>query len=176
MTITIDSSNDAPVATPQSATTNEDTPLPIALGGTDADGDALTFAIVSPPAHGTYSAGTYTPARELSRRRLVHVHGERRRRNSLAATVTITIKPLNDAPVATPQSVATNEDTPLAIDLAGTDVDGDALTFTIVTPPAHGTFAGGTYTPSADYNGPDSFTFTANDGAVDSAPATITIS
>jgi hypothetical protein len=58
-------------------------------------------------------------------------------------------------------------------------VDGDALTFTIVTPPAHGTLAGTapnlTYTPAANYNGPDSFSFKANDGTVDSSPATVSI-
>ena len=74
----------------------------------------------------------------------------------------------NGAPVAAAQSVTTDEDTAVAITLAATDADGDPLTYTIVTAPAHGTLSGTapslTYTPAANYNGPDSFTFKANDG------------
>lgn len=62
--------------------------------------------------------------------------------------------------------------------LAGTDVDGDPLTFTHGQP-SHGALTGTppslTYVPAAGYAGPDSFTFTVNDGAVDSAPATVSI-
>lgn len=81
---------------------------------------------------------------------------------------------------ATPQSAATNEDEAKAITLTGTDADpADTLTFTVVTGPAHGTLSGTapnlTYTPAADYYGPDGFTFKANDGLSDSPPATVTI-
>lgn len=53
------------------------------------------------------------------------------------------------------------------------DLDGDPLTFSVVSPPTHGTLvlaAAGTftYTPNLNYNGPDSFTFKANDGNADS--------
>jgi MYXO-CTERM domain-containing protein len=86
---------------------------------------------------------------------------------------------VNDAPVATPQSVTTAEDTAVAITLAGTDVDGDSLSFAVVTQPAHGALTGSgaslTYTPAANYNGADSFTFKANDGALDSAAATVSL-
>src|SRR5207247_2384680 len=70
-------------------------------------------------------------------------------------------------------------DTAKAITLAATDAEGSALTFTIVAAPAHGTLSGTapavTYTPAANYNGPDGFTFKANDGTVDSNVATVTI-
>jgi hypothetical protein len=54
------------------------------------------------------------------------------------------------------------------------------LTYTIVTPPAHGTISAGTgasrtYTPTTNYVGPDSFTFKANDGFADSNTATVSI-
>jgi len=53
------------------------------------------------------------------------------------------------------------------------------LTYTVVTGPAHGTLTGEapnlTYTPHADYNGADSFTFIANDGQADSNEATVSI-
>jgi ELWxxDGT repeat protein len=86
---------------------------------------------------------------------------------------------LNRAPVANAQSVTTPEDTPAPITLTGSDPDGDALTFAVVGLPAHGTLSGTapalTYTPAANYNGPDSFTFKTNDGIVDSGLATVTI-
>jgi len=81
----------------------------------------------------------------------------------------------NSAPVAISQSVTTDKDSTKAITLAGTDADGDTLTYAVVTAPTHGTFVNGVYTPKANYNGSDSFTFKANDGKVDSAPATVSI-
>ena len=82
-------------------------------------------------------------------------------------------------PVANDQSVTTAEDTAKAITLTATDVDGDALTYTVVTQPSHGTLTGIapnlTYTPDANYYGTDSFTFKANDGTDDSNIATVRI-
>src|SRR5207249_3486202 len=98
---------------------------------------------------------------------------------SAPQTFTITITAVNDAPVANAQAVATTEDTAMPITLAASDVDGDALTYSVVVGPAHGTLSGTppavTYTPAANYNGPDSFTFKANDGTVDSNVATVSI-
>ncbi len=70
--------------------------------------------------------------------------------------------------------VATNEDVAKAITLTGQDPDGDTISFSIVTPPAHGGFGittapNLTYTPAADYNGPDSFVFRVNDGTTSGA-------
>ena len=61
-----------------------------------------------------------------------------------------------------------------------TDVDGDTLTAVLVSGPAHGTLtlnADGsfTYTPDANYNGSDSFTYKANDGSADSNVATVSL-
>lgn len=67
--------------------------------------------------------------------------------------------------------------TPTAIPLEGFDPEGQPLTYSIVTQPLHGTFSGSgqvqTYTPSPGYYGPDSFTYKANDGFADSAPAQV---
>src|SRR5205085_6306893 len=72
----------------------------------------------------------------------------------------------------------TDEDTAVAITLTGSDLDGDALTFAAGAP-LHGTLSGTApnlvYTPAPNYNGPDSFSFVANDGKVNSAPATVAI-
>ncbi|MEA2138176.1 MAG: hypothetical protein QOG56_1326, partial [Solirubrobacteraceae bacterium] len=87
--------------------------------------------------------------------------------------------PSDAAPVATPQTVTTVEDTAAAITLAGSDPDGDPLTFAIAAAPAHGVLGGTapnlTYTPVADYEGPDAFTFTVSDGSLISATATVSI-
>ena len=88
--------------------------------------------------------------------------------------------PDNHAPVATAQNVATAEDTAKTLTLAGTDEDsGDTLTYSVASNPSHGTLSGTapnlTYTPTANFNGSDSFTFTVNDGTVDSSAATVTL-
>jgi hypothetical protein len=96
-----------------------------------------------------------------------------------SATVTITVTAVNDAPMAHAQSVSTSEDTANPITLTGSDVEGSSLTYNIVVAPAHGTLSGVapnvTYTPAANYHGPDSFTFSVNDGLINSAPATVSI-
>jgi len=99
--------------------------------------------------------------------------------NVLFDTFTIT-KAGNSAPVANNQAVTALKNTTKAITLTATDANNDPLTYTIVTPPAHGTITGGTgaartYTPTTNYVGPDSFTFKANDGKVDSNTATVSI-
>jgi hypothetical protein len=62
---------------------------------------------------------------------------------------------------------------------SGSDPDHDPLTFTLVTPPAHGTLTGTApmllYTPAPGYTGQDAFPFTVSDGALTSAPATVTL-
>lgn len=87
--------------------------------------------------------------------------------------------PGNLAPVASGQTVSGTEDQPSAITLTASDPNGDPLTWTILTLPAHGTLSGSapalTYTPAANYSGPDGFTFKVNDGAADSAAAQVSI-
>ncbi len=105
-------------------------------------------------------------------------------------TDTLTIV-VNSPPVANPQSVTTGEDTAKTISLSASDADGDPVTFTIDTGPTHGALgpigpvtctpatntctADVVYTPTPDFNGPDSFTFTAADAFNSSAPATVSI-
>ncbi len=185
VTITVIAVNDAPMANDDSATTDEDIPVTIDVlaNDTDVDGDTLTVDSVTQPANGTATNNginvSYEPALNFNGTdgftyTLSDGHG-----GTDTATVTVTVEPVNDAPVAHDQSVATDEDTPLAITLGATDVDGDPLTYSIVTPPAHGALSGAapslTYTPDENYNGADSFSLKANDGAVDSNVATVSI-
>ena len=186
VTITISPVNDAPTAANGTLATLEDTSVTGMLAASDVDGDALTYAIVTNGTKGTATitnaatgAFTYTPNANANGTDTFTFKANDGTLDSNIATVTITITPVNDAPVATGQAVTTSEDTAAAIVLAATDPEGSFLTFDIVTPPAHGTLGGilpnVTYTPALDYYGPDSFTFKANDGSLDSNVATVSL-
>src|SRR5205814_5784119 len=105
--------------------------------------------------------------------------------DSAAATVTITVNSQNDAPLALDDTYTVNEDTTLSVSAPGvlandSDVEADPLSAVLVSSPAHGALTlnsdgSFSYTPAADYNGSDSFTYKANDGNLDSAVATVSI-
>ncbi len=183
VSLTINAVNDAPLANAQAVTTNEDTSLAITLTGSDVDGNPLTFALTSSPAYGTLSGTapslTYTPDGNYSGSDSFTFKVNDGTIDSAAVTVSITVNPVNDAPVANSQEVTTPEDTPTAITLTGSDIDNGSLTFSITAAPSHGTLSGSapnlSYTPAPNYNGPDSFQFVTNDGSVNSAPATVTL-
>lgn len=84
------------------------------------------------------------------------------------------------APVASDQSVAMMQDGLVVLTLSATDFENDPLTYSVESYPAHGALSGSgaslAYTPATGYVGPDSFTFTASDGALSSNTATVTIS
>jgi hypothetical protein len=85
----------------------------------------------------------------------------------------------NGRPVATTQTFVGTEDTALRLALAGSDPDRDAIRFAVATNPARGTLSGTapnlTYTPNANANGTDSFSFTVADDFDSSLPATVTL-
>lgn len=97
----------------------------------------------------------------------------------LPVLLAVTSVVVNGAPVADAQSVTTDEDVPTAITLTGSDINGDALNFTLTSQPAIGGLGGTppnlTYTPDLNLNGSDSFTFIADDGLLASPPATVDI-
>ena len=193
VTITITPVNDSPVAVNDSYTTPEDTTLNIPAAGvlandSDVDGDTLTSVIVTGVSHGTLNLNpngsfSYTPSLNYTG---VDTFVYRATDGALSsnATVTITITPLNDSPVALIDAYTTPEDTTLNIAAAGvlsndSDLDGDPLTSVLVTDVAHGTLnlnANGsfTYTPSLNYTGVDTFVYRATDGVL-SSNATVTI-
>ncbi len=88
--------------------------------------------------------------------------------------------PPNNPPVPTARFLRTTANTPKPITLTATDAEGNPLTYSIVTQPANGTLNGTPpnviYTPAANYNGTDRFTFKANDGLFDSTVATVKMS
>ena len=86
---------------------------------------------------------------------------------------------INEPPVAHDMATWAMVDTPRALTLTATDFESTSLVYTVVSPPSNGTLTGTapdlTYIPAAGLEGTDTFTFVANDGDVDSAPATVTI-
>jgi len=181
--ITVTGVNDAPVAGSQAVAAVEDTAKPITLTGFDAEGDALTYTIVRQPTLGKLSGTapnlTYTPSANANGADKFTFKVSDGTLESGVATVTIVVAAVNDTPVIASQTVATDEDAPVAITLAGSDVDGDTLTYTVVAGPTKGELTGTganlVYAPNAEYSGTDSFTVKVNDGTVDSALATVSI-
>ncbi len=172
--------NDAPVASSGSFATAEDTAFSGNLpAATDVDGDALTYAAGSTaPAHGTVVVNsdgsfTYTPTANFNGSDSF-TYAVSDGTATVERTMTVTVAPVNDAPVASSGSFATAEDTAFSGNLpAAIDVDGDALTYAAgSTAPAHGTVVVNsdgsfTYTPTANFNGSDSFTYAVSDGTRD---------
>jgi hypothetical protein len=175
--------NAVPTALAQSVTATEDTAKTITLAGTDPEGSPLTYAVVNQPTKGTLSGTppnlTYTPQLNYSGADSFTFRVNDGAANSANATVTINVTAVNDAPVATPRSVSTPRNNSVAVVLAGTDVEGSALTFAVATQPANGTLSGTppnlTYTPANGFAGSDSFTFWVNDGTANSTHATVSI-
>lgn len=95
---------------------------------------------------------------------------------SVVDTVSVCI---NAKPSAMPQSVSTKEDTAVAVTLKGSDPNNEALTYTLIDQPAHGTLSGTppnlTYTPLADYNGADSFAFKVSDNIQSGSSAAVSL-
>jgi hypothetical protein len=171
-----------PVAFSQSLTMTENKTASIFLGGSDPDFDRLTFSIVTLPAHGTLGGTvpsiTYTPDPDFIGSDSFTFKANDSEFDSVPATVSITVI-ANRPPTAFPQTLSTGPNIPVVIVLRGADSDLDALTFSIVTPPTNGSLSGVppnvTYMPNSGFSGADSFTFKANDGKLDSAPATISV-
>jgi len=188
VTITVNPVNDAPVAGDDAAVTDEDA---VATGNvlgndSDVDGDPLAAVLVDGPAHGSVTlAGdgsfTYTPAPDFNGSDSFTYKASDGQADSNVATVTITVNPVNDTPVAEPQAATTDEDQAVVISLTGRDIETPAgeLAFTITRQPEHGTviLSGNQarYEPAGNYNGSDSFAFTVTDtgdpAGVGSSPA-----
>ena len=184
--------NNPPGTENQSATTDEDVAAEITLNAVSPNpAPAFSYTIVTSPANGVLSGVgptfTYTPAANFHGADSFTFRVNDGTNNSNTSTVNITVVPVNDVPFADSQSVATNSNTPVSITLTGNDFETvtSNLTFDITVSPAHGSLSGSgasvTYTPDANYSGPDSFKFTVRDtgdataAALTSAEATVSI-
>ena len=227
ITVNISNVNDAASATAQTVTADEDIDKTITLAGTDIDGDALTYNITTLPSNGTLfqtSDGSTrgntitsvpTSVSDTSYR-VIYLsaldsngdgHGNFGFKvndgttDSEEATVIVNVAKVNDVATATAQTVTADEDIDKSITLAGTDIDGDALTYKISTLPSNGylfqtsdgTTKGDTitsvpttvsdvshrviYLSAKDGNGDGhgNFGFKVNDGTTDSEETTVTV-
>jgi VCBS repeat-containing protein len=142
------------------------------------------------PANGTLTLNadgsfSYTPDADFNGTDSFTYHANDGTVNSNVATVSITVNPVNDAPVAANDAYTTDEGTILTVAAPGvlgndSDVDGDPLTAVLNTSPSNGSLTlnsngSFSYTPAPGFFGTDSFTYRANDGQADSNLATVTI-
>ncbi|WP_280048854.1 retention module-containing protein [Pseudomonas nitroreducens] len=178
LNVTVYPVNDAPTSANQNQSTAEDTPLTGKIVASDVDGDTLSYAVKAgaTPAHGSVTVNaatgdyTYTPAKDYNGPDSFTVRISDGKGGFADSVVNVNVTPVNDAPTTADQSKTTAEDTALTGKIVATDVDGDTLSYAFQSQAAHGTVvlntATGdyTYTPSKDYNGPDSFTVRVSDG------------
>ncbi len=179
----IEKPNDAPVAKSQDVVLNEDASVDIVLEATDVDNDELTYSLDSQPINGKVTGVppniTYTPNKDFNGEDEFSFITNDEELDSNSATVKITVSPINDVPVVNSQSIEVNEDESVSFTLIGSDVDGDTLTYKTTSPLQNGILSGNapnlTYTPNANFNGSDGFSFKSNDGQVDSSLAQVNI-
>jgi len=158
--------------------------LDVRLVATDPDGDPITLSVSPLPAFATFAdRGDGTGTLSLHPTQPGTYNFTATATDSKGAStsfvLTVTVAAINLPPTANAQQVTLAEDASLPLTLSGVDPEGAPVSFSIVLPPAHGSLSGtgGTrlYTPAADYYGPDSFQFVANDGVSNSNPATVAI-
>lgn len=167
--------NHAPTAASAAIATNEDTTSAPAIPSvTDPDEeDTYTFAIVTQPANGAAAvidnALVYTPNLNFNGLDSFTFSATDSGGLGVIGTASVTVNPVDDAPTAANVNIVTDEDTQSApVTPAVTDVDsGDTYSVSIDSPPAHGVASVSSnqliYTPSANYNGADTFTFRVTD-------------
>jgi len=181
--------NKQPKAESISVTTKEDTPVSITLAGSDREGDLLTYSVITKPANGRLTGRApdlnYLPERDFNGRDSFKFKVSDGKADSSAATVSITITPGNDPPVANDDSATAQEDTPIVmIDVLenDTDPDNDRLVVVKATQGRNGsvtinTDSTLTYAPNRNFSGDDAFTYTLSDGkdGTDTAAVNVTI-
>ena len=181
VTFTVTPLNDPPVAGSATVSTPEDTTVLVPLPASDLDGDPLSVAIVTPPQHGALTGSglnrTYHPAADYSGADSFAYQVTDAGGATASGTITLTVTPVNDAPVTIGQSAMLPEDSTASIHIMASDFDGDPLTYVLVSGPAHGTLSGTwpdiVYTPAANYFGFDAFVYRVSDGVLQSASATV---
>jgi Ca2+-binding RTX toxin-like protein len=187
-TLILPDSGGAPVTTPDTATTDEDTAvdIPVLANDSDPDGDPLTVGSAT-ATNGTVTINpdntlTYTPNPDFNGTDTITYTADDGTGNTTPGSVTVTVTPVNDAPVAGDDSASTDADAAVTVDVLAndSDVDGDPLSVTAATPGANGTTtvnADGTitYTPDAGFTGTDTFDYTVEDGNGGTTTGTVTV-
>ncbi|WP_084140487.1 DUF7467 domain-containing protein [Palleronia salina] len=194
VTVTVDPVNDGPDAVDDVAETDEDvaTDINVLANDTDPDlpDDTLTVTSAS-AANGSViinGDGTlnYTPNPDFFGEDTITYTIEDEAGETDTATVTVTVNPENDGPVAVDDFAETDENQAVVIDLVGndTDVDNDTSELTLVSfdQPANGTVVDNgdgtvTYTPNTGFDGTETFDYVVADpaGKTDTGTATVKV-
>ena len=170
--ITVTPVNDTPIAIDDTNIGQEDDVVSgtVASNDTDAEGDELTFNLLTNPSNGTVvlnadGSYTYTPGPDFNGSD-TFTYEACDGNTCDDAVVTITIDPINDSLVAVDDAYSTNENAPLNGNVTDNDIDpdGDNLTVTIQSDVTNGTLTlnsdgSFTYVPDAGYFGTDSFEY-----------------
>ena len=196
--VTVNPVNDAPVSAGGSGSVDEDQVLSDSLpAASDVDGDSVTYALDSDGAHGTavvHADGTftYTPDADFNGSDSFTFTVSDGHGGSNTYSYSVTVNPVNDAPVSANDVASTNEDNAVTFDVRtnDSDVDGDSLAVTKINGNAISVgnpvaITGGsislgadgqlTYTPTANFNGAPSFSYTISDGHGGTATATVNL-
>jgi hypothetical protein len=178
------SNNTPPTADDLAVAVDEDGELDFEVTGADADGDLIVYILQALPEHGNLTGNApnlhYEPESNFFGEDTLTFLVNDGTQNSTVATVTVTINPVNDPPVAGDVSATTQAETAVEIALRADDVDGDDLTFRVSTAPGNGaatvTGATATYTPEDGFEGTDTFVVTVSDGDLeDTASVTVEV-
>jgi len=186
--VTIEASNDRPSAQMGNLNTAEEAPITGQLTGTDADGDSLTFSIVSPPAKGQIlhfdpDQGTYTyvPSADQTGTDTFSFKVSDGTLESEPKSITVNLANVNDAPTASDSIFSIRDRDPVEQRFLAADVDGDNYTAQIESQPTKGTVTirpdgqSFSYIPGSRSYGTDTFTFSVGDGSARSASKTVSI-
>jgi gliding motility-associated-like protein len=192
LTVTVTPVNDAPVAIADTATVSEDsatTSIDVIANDTDEEEDTLTLTLVNTSGIGTVSINLdgvsvdYTPSADFNGTEVI-TYTVSDGTDTASGTLTVTVTPVNDAPVAIADTATVSEDTAttsIEVIANDTDVDsGDILSLTSVSTSGTGIVSINSdgfsvdYTPSANFNGTEVITYTVSDGT-DTATGTLTV-
>jgi GH35 family endo-1,4-beta-xylanase/DNA/RNA endonuclease G (NUC1) len=185
--VTVRPVNDPLIATPDTATTLEDTSITIDVlsNDTDLESSSLIVSAFSQASTGTVSAVTggllYTPDLNFNGSDSFTYAASDGDGGSATATVSLTITAVNDAPIANLDSVTTLEDSSILIDVLDNDRDVDStdLVISSYTQPSNGSVSavsgGLLYSPDLNFHGEDRFTYRISDDGGGNATAVVSL-
>lgn len=179
------SSSSPPTANSLKLILDEDTSVSETLSGLAGEGGSLSFNLVTMPINGELALNgnqfTYTPNQNYFGDDSFTFVVKEGALTSLATKVSLTVTAVNDPPSATDTSFLLDEDTELLMTLGIVDIDNELLTINIETQTVNGVLAinadnSVTYIPDLNFNGSDSFVFTANDDEFATLETTVLLS